>query len=281
MTTLARPIQTPLWANRRLWPAYALVLLIALALVAPFLAPQGDQLVRFDRKLLPPASSGAILGTDTLGRDVLTRLAQGAGIAVGTGLVTVLLSTVIASLTGAFAGYRGGYVDMLTLACLDILLSLPGLLVTVAILGIFGTSRSALIFALVGASWANEARLIRSAVVSVREALYFEAAHSIGVAWPRLLFRYVLPNIVSTLLVLASLNMAEVILVISALSFLGLGTQPPQADWGTMLADSRPVIAVAPWLMLAPGLCIVTFSFLANLAGDSLRQVFDPRARIR
>jgi peptide/nickel transport system permease protein len=260
---------------------YALLALIAAVFVAPAVFPNVDGVIRFDRKLLPPISSGTILGTDSLGRDVLVRLAQGGAIAVGTGLLVVMLSTSIATLTGAVAGFRGGLVDLLLIAMLDILLSLPGLLITVAILGIFGTGRSALVFALVGASWANEARLIRASVVGIRESLYFEAAYAIGVPGPRLLFRYVLPNIVTTILVLGSLNLAEVILVISALSFLGLGTQPPQADWGTMLADSRPVMVSAPWLVLAPGLCIVAFSFLANLAGDSLQQAFDPRASNR
>ncbi len=157
------------------------------------------------------------------------------------------------------------------------MLTLPGLLVTLAILGILGTGRLALVVALVGASWAGEARVLRGTTLAIRTSGYVDAAHAVGASDLWILWRHVLLNTTSTMLVLASLNLGEVLLVVSALSFLGLGTQPPDADWGTMLADGRAFFGQAPWLMLAPGTCIVLYSMLCNLTGDALGSLLDQR----
>jgi ABC-type dipeptide/oligopeptide/nickel transport system permease subunit len=160
---------------------------------------------------------------------------------------------------------------------LNVLLTVPGLIFTLAILGILGTGRGSLLVALIGAGWAGEARVIRGAVLEAREQGYVEAARVIGARDLYLLVRHVLPNVAGTVAVLATLHLGSVLLTVTSLSFLGLGVQPPQADWGTMLADSRPYAGSYPTLMLFPGACIVAFAVAANLAGDALRDLLDPR----
>jgi peptide/nickel transport system permease protein len=246
--------------------------------VAPALTSTDPNAIRLSRRLLAPGQD-ALLGTEAMGRDVFTRLLHGGQRTPIVGILAVTLSTIVATVAGATAGYLGGWFDLTITGLLDILLALPGLLLTLAVLGILGTGSWTLVIALVGGSWAGEARIIRGVTAGVREGAHVEAALSAGAGRIRILARHILPSVLTPILVLASLNLGEVLLVVSALSFLGLGVQPPQADWGVMLADSRTVFAQAPWLMLAPGLCIVIFALLANLAGDTLRGRLDPRAR--
>lgn len=282
---LAMAMVRPTWSTRRRlrqllpWlPVVALGGFTLAVLFAPVVVTADPDALNLSRKLQPP-STGALLGTDNLGRDGLVRLVHGGQRTLVVGMVTVALSTLVVVGVGVTSGYLGGWVDLLVAGVLDILLALPGLLVTLALLGTLGTGEWTLIIALVGASWAGEARILRGAVYSVRESAYVEAARSSGAPQLRILVRHIFPNVLTPVIVLASLNLGEVLLVVSALSFLGLGVQPPQADWGVMLADSRIVFNQAPWLMLAPGLCIVSFSLLANLAGDTLRGGLNPRAR--
>lgn len=276
------PVEVP-WLPRgprlpaRAWWLGALLAgCLATVLAGPLLAPADPNALDLSRKLLPPGTDG-LLGTDQLGRDVLSRLLTGGRVAVLTGLLAVAGTMALAILTGALAGVAGGRVDLALVALFDLLLSLPGLLVTLALLGIFGTGPMSLVLALVGVSWASEARVIRAAVQEVRGSQYVDAAQALGARPGHVLLRHIGPNVGSTLVVLASLNLAEVLLVVSALGFLGLGAQPPDADWGTLLADSRPYFSQAPWLMLAPGACIAGFSLLASLVGDAFRDRLDPR----
>ncbi|MCS7001299.1 MAG: ABC transporter permease [Dehalococcoidia bacterium] len=267
------------WETRRWWsrlPLTFLVVFVTVTLVAPFMVPLDPDAVDLSRRLAPPGPD-AWLGRDSLGRDVLPRLVHGGQRALVTGVLAVTLSMVLATGVGLASGYLGGPIDLAVSAVLDALLALPGLLITLAILGVLGAGPVSLILALVGASWAAEARVIRGTVMAVRESGYVEAARALGASPARLMTAHILPNMATPIVVLASLNLGEALLVVAALSFLGLGAQPPAADWGVMLADSRPFAAQAPWLMLAPGVCIVVFSLLANLAGDSARNALDPR----
>jgi peptide/nickel transport system permease protein len=257
-----------------------LVMLIAVALLAPSLVFADPNAVNLSLALRPPGDS-AWFGTDQLGRDVFSRIAYGGRSAISTGLAAVLISTSVALLVGAGSGYLGGRLDRAVAAVLDGILTLPGLLVTLAILGVFGTDRLTLVLALVGSSWATEARVLRSLTLTLRRAGFVEAARANGAGDLRVLLVHILPNTWSTSLVLASISLGEILLVVSGLSFLGIGAQPPDADWGTMLSDGRSVLAQAPWLMFAPGCCIVLFSVVANLAGDALRDLTDPRWRGR
>lgn len=265
----------PAWAGAIQYAAPTLlVLFTALVLILPSLTPGDPNAINMDHILLPPGRGG-VLGYDQLGRDEGLRLLHGGRMALATGLAAVTSSAIIATLLGLTAGYFGGKSDLAIAAVIDLLLAVPGLLVTLAVLGILGTGRLPMIVALVGGSWASEARIIRSRGLSIRTSGYVEAARALGATDSRILWKHVLPNSMSTLLVLASLSLGEILLVVSGLSFLGLGAQPPDADWGTMLSDSRPYLGQAPWLMVAPGACIVLFSLLCNLSGDALRSALD------
>jgi peptide/nickel transport system permease protein len=255
-----------------------LALFVLLALAAPALTPVDPNSVNLRHALAPPGRGG-LLGTDQLGRDVSARIAYGGRAALMTGVSATILSTTIALLVGGGSGYIGGKLDSVVVGFLDAALTLPGVLVTLAFLGIFGTGRLSLVVALVGLSWATDARVLRATLVGVKDRAYVEAARAVGAGPLHVARRHLLPDLLSTTVILASLTLAEVLLVVSGLSFLGLGTQPPDADWGTMLADSRSVFAQAPWLMLAPGMCIVLFSALASLSGDALRDLTNPHLR--
>lgn len=255
-----------------------LALLLLAALLAPLLSRADPNLIDLAHKLEGPTMRHA-LGTDHLGRDLLARLLHGGRTGLTVGLLSVTGSIVLAMLAGGTSGYFGGTVDLLWSAAFNVLLTVPGLILTLAIIGILGTGQVSLMLALIGADWAGQARVIRGAVLEAREQGYVEAARAIGARGPYVLLRHIAPNVAGTIAVLATLDLAGVVLTVSSLSFLGIGVQPPQADWGTMLSDSRPFAGSYPWLMLLPGACIVLFAVSANLAGDALRDLLDPQRR--
>lgn len=267
---------------RRRWLGWAglavLVLLLLAGVVAPWVAPTDPNAIDLVHKLEGP-SGPHLLGTDHLGRDLLARLLHGGRTALTVGLLSVLGSIVLAMLAGALSGYFGGVIDLLLGAVFNVLLTVPGLILTLAIIGVLGPGRISLLLALIGADWAGQARIIRGAVLEAREQGYVEAARGIGARDGYLLVRHIMPNVASTIAVLATLDLAGVVLTVSGLSFLGIGVQPPQADWGTMLSDSRPFSGSHPSLMLLPGACIVLFAVAANLAGDAIRDLLDPQRR--
>jgi peptide/nickel transport system permease protein len=274
-TTLAFPARK----RRRqvLWLVPGLLgVFVVIALAAPAFTSVDPDAVDLRRALSAPGQDG-VFGTDQLGRDVYTRVVYGGRSALLIGLGATSLSIALALVVGGGAGYMGGKLDGVVAALLDALLTLPGLLVTLALLGVLGTGRLTLMLALVGVSWATDARVLRTATLSLRVRDYVEASEATGAGPLHILVHHILPNTWSTTLILASLSLSEVLLVVSGLSFLGLGSQPPDADWGTMLADGRAVFGQAPWLMLAPGVCIVLYSTLASLTGDALRDLTDPR----
>jgi len=224
-------------------------------------------------------SLGHALGTDHLGRDMAARLLHGGRAALSVGLLAVAGSVLLAVVAGGLSGYFGGALDVVLGALFNVLLTVPGLILTLAIIGVLGTGQLSLLVALIGADWAGQARVIRGAVLEAREQGYVEAARAVGARNLYLLARHIAPNVAGTVAVLATLDLAGVVLTVTSLSFLGIGVQPPQADWGTMLNDSRPFAGSYPSLMLLPGACIVTFALSANLAGDAIRDLLDPVRR--
>lgn len=284
-----RPAATPrrtgpsrLSRLRRRWLGWAgltvLVALLLAAFLAPWTAPVDPNAIDLARKLEGP-SPAHWLGTDHLGRDLLSRLLHGGRTALTVGLLAVLGSLLLALAAGGLSGYFGGPLDLVLNAVFNVLLTVPGLILTLAILGVLGTGQVSLLVALIGADWAGQARIIRGAVLEAREQGYVQAARVVGARDLYLLVRHILPNVAGTVAVLATLDLAGVVLTVSGLSFLGIGVQPPQADWGTMLSDSRPFAGSYPWLMLLPGTCIVAFAVAANLAGDAVRDLLDPQRR--
>lgn len=269
----------PLLHDRTSMCGFVLLSVFTLAAVAaPLLAPHDPATVDVVRKLAPPSGEFP-LGTDHLGRDVLSRLLHGARISLGTTVLAAFAIAVTGLVLGTIAGFVGGIVDAAISRVIDILLAFPGLLLALALTGVLGPNLRNLMLAVIVVSWAGYARVVRGAVLAERERSYVEAARATGASSGRIIVRHLLPNIVAPIVVLTTLDMAAILLGISALSFLGLGVQPPTAEWGAMLAEARPYLSRAPNLMLFPGLVIFLAALAFNLVGDGLRDALDPRTR--
>ncbi len=262
------------------WTLGALALflaIIAATFLGPLLADPDPNALDLGMALREPAAEHP-LGTDQLGRDQLARLLIGGRYSLAIAAVGTVGIIALGLVVGAVAGYYGGRLDLLVSALTNTLLALPSLLLTLAILGTVGPGTGGLLLALIGAGWVGHARLFRAATLTLREQPYIEAARALGAGGPRILLRHLLPNLLPTVAVLATLDFGALLLTVSSLSFLGLGVQPPTADWGAMLNEGRPFFGQAPFLSLAPGLCITAVALLSNLLGDALRDLVD-RAR--
>jgi peptide/nickel transport system permease protein len=238
-----------------------------------------------DRRLKPPAwrdDAGRLhlLGTDHLGRDILARIIFGARPALLVGVAAVVISGALGMTVGLASGYFGGKVDDVLMRLGDIQLAFPFILLAIAVIGVLGPSLATIIVVIGVSSWVVYARVVRSAVLSLRERESVQAALALGSADWRVLLRHVLPNAFTPWLVVATLDMARVIVIESALSFLGLGVQPPTPTWGGMLADGRVYISTAWWLATFPGLAILLTVLGINLFGDGLRDTLDPRLKV-
>jgi len=262
------------------------VLLVAgTALAAPWLAPFDPVEQKIGDRLKPPGwrdEAGRLhpLGTDHLGRDLLARVVFGARPALLVGFAAVLLSGIIGMVTGLLSGYFGGRVDDVLMRLGDVQLAFPFILLAIAVIGVLGPSLPVIIVVIGVSSWVIYARVVRGAVLSLREREFVQAAHALGVGELRVLARHILPNALTPWLVVATLDMARVIVIESALSFLGLGVQPPTPTWGGMLADGRVYITTSWWLATFPGVAILVTVLGINLFGDGLRDTLDPRLRV-
>jgi peptide/nickel transport system permease protein len=228
---------------------------------------------------LEPPSLRHWFGTDQYGRDVFSRILIGAGVSLRVSLLTVACAVAAGVLVGALTGYLGGWLDRLAMVFVDALMAFPGLLLALAILTVLGPSPYGVVGALGLAFTPSVVRVVRGTVLSIREKEYVEASRVMGNGELFTVFRHVLPNCVSPLIVLATLLLGRTLLAESALSFLGLGVPPPAPTWGGMLADSRPFVATATWLSVFPGVAICLSLLGVNLLGDALRDELDPRAR--
>lgn len=259
-----------------------LALLVAAALFAPVIAPLDPNKQDLAARLLPPfyaegGSSEHLLGTDQLGRDVLSRIIHGARISLTIPLVSVTLAGVFGTAVGLLAGYRGGKTDAFIMRIVDTLFSFPGLLLALTILAVVGPSFWTLAIVLSLRIWMVFARMTRGLVLSAREAEYVEAAELVGASPVRIMLRHIAPNLTAPLLTLAVLESAHVILSEAALSFLGLGIQPPQTSWGLDVAIGRQYVFSAPWLIILPGLAIAVAVLGINLLAGWLRVAADPQ----
>ena len=262
----------------KVWAAVPLkALASAKGRLAPLLTPY-DPAAQNPALRLSAATQAHLLGTDNLGRDVLSRLLFGSRWSLGTAAIGTVLIMTIGLAIGAAAGYYGGVVDDVVVLVIDVLLAFPSLVLALAIAGTLGPGIVNVMLGLVSVWWVGYARVVRGLVLSVRERQFVEAARCLGGHHRRILLRHILPNVLPPVVVLATLEMGGLILTISGLSFLGLGTQPPTPEWGAMLNDGRPFLFNAPQLMLYPGLAISLVVVGFNLLGDGLRDVLDPRA---
>jgi len=224
-------------------------------------------------------SSDHILGTDELGRDVLSRLFYGARISLLVGFVAVILSGVIGALLGLASGYFGGRTDSVIMRIVDIQLSMPAILLALAIIGAVGPSLTNIIIVIAVTTWADYARVIRAQVLSIRENEFVDLAKVAGCSTFRILRKHIFPSTINSLIIIGTLMLGRVIILESALSFLGLGVQPPTPSWGSMLADGRQYITYAWWLATFPGLAIMLVVLGTNLMGDWMRDWLDPKMR--
>ena len=252
----------------------------ALALLAPWIAPFDPAALDLDHILMPP-SSEHLLGTDALGRDVFSRLLYGARVSLWVGFVAVGISTAIGIVLGLASGYFGGWTDELIMRGVDVMLCFPSFFLILAVIAFLEPSLTNIMIVIGLTSWMGVARLVRAETLSLRERDFIAASKLAGASSARLLFVHILPNALAPVLVSATLGVAGAILVESALSFLGLGVQPPDASWGNMLMEGKNVLEIAPWLSLWPGLAILVTVLGYNLLGESLRDMLDPRLRER
>ncbi|HLG69213.1 MAG TPA: ABC transporter permease [Chloroflexota bacterium] len=260
----------------------AVIALVVLCAVAPsLLAPYDPLRPALGARLAPPLveKDGAmhLLGTDTLGRDILSRVIFGARISAIVGASAVVLAGVIGVSLGLLAGFYGGLVDATISRLGDIALALPYLVLAIGIVGVFGAGLPTVIGVLALSTWVTYTRIVRAEVLTVRRSEFVEAARSIGASPPRLMFGHILPNISSSIIVVASQQLAAMILFEAALSFLGLGVSPPTPSWGGMVADGRLYIAQAWWVSTLPGIAILLTVLAANWLGDWVRDTLDPR----
>jgi peptide/nickel transport system permease protein len=254
------------------------VALVLVAIAAPLLAPFDPNAQDTIRRLEAP-SHGHPLGLDDLGRDVLSRIIWGSRVSLRVGFSVVILASVIGVALGAMAGYFGGWMDTIIMRITDILLAFPGILLAIALVAVLGPSLNNVVLALVVIGWVGYARLVRGQVLKVREMEYVVAARAMGARSPRVIMRHVLPNVINPLIVMATLGLAGTILSEAALSFLGLGVQPPTPSWGAMLTSGRRYLGLANHLAIWPGLAIMLAVMGLNFLGDGLIDALDPKLR--
>jgi peptide/nickel transport system permease protein len=264
-----------------------LTFVIVVALAAPLLAPFSPVEVDPTARLLPPLSrvlgssphSTALhlLGTDSVGRDVLSRLIYGSRLSLTVGFLAVLISAVFGSLVGCLSGYWGGWVEALSAWLIDVQLSFPFLLLAIFLLGALGGGTLAVVLVLALGTWVNYARIVRAQVLSIKNQGYIEAAHATGAGTLRVLFIHILPNTLSPICVVGSFSMALAILTEAGLSFLGVGLDPSTPSWGTMLNDGRDYLLTAWWIATVPGIAIGVTVLGVTLFGEGLRELLDPR----
>lgn len=253
-----------------------IVLLIVIAVAAPALAPADPGVIDAVRRMEPPSPAHP-LGTDNLGRDMLSRLIFGARWSLGTVAIATVLIMSIGVTVGTLAGYYGGVIDEILMRTVDVLLAFPSLLLALAIAGTLGPGVTSVIIGLVSVWWASYARLVRGMVLTIRERDFIAASRGLGAGDRHIVLRHVLPNILPPVVILASVEMGELILAVAALGFLGLGAQSPTPEWGTMVSEGRAYLLSAPQLMIYPGLAIFVTVLAFNLVGDGLRDMLDPR----
>lgn len=254
------------------------VMLVAGAASAPWLAPSSPTVGTLRDRTQPP-SREHLLGTDQLGRDILSRILWGARLSLFLGIGATGLALIVGSAAGLVAGYEGGLLESLSMRAVDILLAFPLYLVALIVIAILGPSFTNTVFAVAIATTPTFARLARGETLALRDREYVDAARALGVPRTRILYRHILPNIISPLMVVASLAVGNAILVEASLSFLGLGPSPPTPSWGLMINDGLQVLRSAFWVPLFPGLAITITVLGFNLLGDGIRDALDPRQR--
>jgi len=267
------------WKNRMaVAGSVIVVLLFIVSLLAPWLAPYDPNAIDLKIVLAPP-SGGHLFGTDPLGRDVLSRMIWGAGISLKVGFVATGIAILIGTMLGAVAGYYGRWVDAVIMRFVDIMLCFPSFFLILAVIALLEPSIWNIMIVIGLTGWMGVTRLVRADFISLKERDFVQAARVIGAGDLRIIFLHILPNAMASVLVTATLGVAGAILTESALSFLGIGVQPPTPSWGNILTAGKDNIDIAWWLSFYPGLAILTTVLGYNLLGEGIRDALDPRLR--
>jgi peptide/nickel transport system permease protein len=277
----AGPVRRGRWSPTAVAGALILAVVVLASGLAPLLTAADPLKPSFSRRLQPPWGLGgrppSVLGTDNLGRDIFARLLHGGRISLLLATSAVLLAAGAGIVVGLLAGCVGGRIDDLVMRVADVQLAFTVIMLAIAIVAVVGTSVAALVGVLALSGWVLYARTVRANVLTIRQLEYVEAARTLGASDGRLIARHILPNTLGPILVIGSSQFATMVLLESGLSFLGMGIQPPQPSWGTMLAEGRDYLSNAWWLATVPGLAISLVVLGANLLGDGLRDLTDPR----
>lgn len=255
-----------------------MIVLYFLAVAAPLLVPYSPEVIDLGATLSPPSAEHP-LGTDKYGRDVLSRVVYGSRVSLAVGFVAVGISVTIGTLLGALAGYYGGVVDNVIMRLVDVVISFPLLFLILTVMAFVGPSIWNIMIVIGVFSWTGVARLVRGQILSLREQEFVEAARAMGASDYRIIFRTILPNAVAPVIVAATLGVAGAILTESALSYLGLGVQPPIPSWGNMLFEGQSTFRHAWWIATFPGAAIFITVMCFNILGDALRDALDPKLR--
>lgn len=259
--------------------ALLLVLLALTAVIGPYVVPYDPLAMDLDSLKQPPGKAH-LLGTDSKGRDILSRVVYGSRISLSVGIIASALSLAIGIFFGLIAGYFGGKTDAFFLQVFDIVLAFPSLLLAIGISAIMPAGLASAMLAITLVGWAGFARLVRGITLSLKEQAYVEASRALGATPARILYKHILPNALPLILVAGSLRVGGFILLEAALSFLGLGVQPPTPTWGSMISLNRAYINSAPWMVVFPGLAISITVISFNILGDFLRDKLDPRMQV-
>ncbi|MDP3097823.1 MAG: ABC transporter permease [Syntrophales bacterium] len=276
---MGKDFQKRFWMNRMaVVGSVIVVLLFIVSLLAPWLAPYDPNAIDLKNVLAPP-SGGHPFGTDPLGRDVLSRMIWGAGISLKVGFVATGIAILIGTMLGAVAGYYGRWVDAVIMRFVDIMLCVPSFFVSLAVIALLEPSIWNIMIVIGLTGWMGVTRLVRADFISLKERDFVQAARVIGAGDLRIIFLHILPNAMASVLVTATLGVAGAILTESALSFLGIGVQPPTPSWGNILTAGKDNIDIAWWLSFYPGLAILITVLGYNLLGEGIRDALDPRLR--
>lgn len=286
----APTVRSTLWKRRwrrfkqnrlSLVGATIIALLLLVAVVGPLFAPYPEDArgaVHIPQRLLPP-SREHLMGTDEVGRDILSRLLIGSRLSLGAALVILAMATTIGLTLGMVSGFFGGRVDTLVQRLTDVFLTVPPLILAMAVSAALGPSLINVVWAISLVWWPGYCRLTRAEVLHKKQEVFVEAARAIGAPTHRIILRHVLPNILTPIVVKATMDVGFAVLTLASLGFIGLGAQPPDPDWGRMIADGRRYLPESWWLTLFPGAAIFLSVFGFNILGDGIRDVFDPRSR--
>ncbi len=257
--------------------AAGVLILVTLAVLAPWVAPRDPLYIDMDHKFARPGQAGFVLGADELGRDVLSRLLHAGRVSLAVGLITALVAVVVGAVLGALAGYYGGALDAVIMRLVDVLLSMPTIFLLLALAAFLKPTMWTITLIIGLNSWMSVARMVRGQVLSLKEQEFVLAARAAGAGAGRLIVRQLMPNAVAPVLVAATLTVATAILLESSLSYLGYGIQPPTASWGNLLNNAQQYLESAPWLAIFPGLTIALAVTSFNFVGDGLRDALDAR----